>query len=99
MEIDTGAAISLMSQKTQRQLFPVQTLEEPSVKLTTSELISVVGTMKVQVKYRDYVGEHTLYVVQGRDPTLLGREWLQHIQLDWWSLRVGTLPDVLGRSS
>lgn len=57
MEVDTGDAVSLMLQKMQRQLFPVQTLEEPSVKLTmyTSESISVVGTMKVQVKYWDYV--------------------------------------------
>ena len=60
--------------------------------------------MQVQVKYQDYVGEHTMYVVQGKGPTLLGRDWLQHVQLDWWSLRVvhvsrraGTLSEVLSR--
>ena len=44
--------------------------------------------MEVQVKYRSYSGTHTLYVVQGEGPTLLWRDSLQHIQLDWKSLGV-----------
>ena len=35
MEVDTGASVSLTSQKTQQQLFPEQTLEKPTVWLTT----------------------------------------------------------------
>ena len=104
MEVCTGASVSLMSQTTQQQLFPEQTLEKPAVRLTTyiAESISVVGKREVQVKYRSYSGTHTLYVVQGEGPTLLGRDWLQHIQLDWKSLGVAhvarkpaTLSEVL----
>ena len=41
-----------MSQKTQQQLFSEQTLEKPTVQLTTytAEPIFVVGKMEVQVK-------------------------------------------------
>ena len=108
MEVDTGVAVSLISQKTQQRFFPAQTLEKPSVRLTTytTESISVVGMMQVQVKYRDYEGEHTLYIVQGKGPTLLGRDWLQHVQLDWRSLGVahvsrkaGTLSEVLSHAA
>ena len=62
--------------------------------------------MQVQVKYRDYEGEHTLYIVQGKGPTLLGRDCLQHVQLDWRSLGVahvcrkaGTLSEVLSHAA
>ena len=63
MEVDTGASVSLMSQKTQQQLFPAQRLEKPIVRLTTytSEVILVVRTMEVQVRYQNYTG-HTPYM-------------------------------------
>ena len=43
--------------------------------------------MLVEVKYDKHVGTHTLYVVKGRGPSLLGRECLKEIQLDWASIR------------
>lgn len=63
------------------------------------ESIVVVGQMTVLVKYLSYIGRHTLYVVQGGSPTLLGRDWLQHVRLDWKSLGVVCVHDLLSRES
>ena len=89
MEIDTGAAVSIISSKTQQALFPTATLSNALVKLrsVTSEPVPVLGQMAVQVKYGEYVGEHTLYVVGGSALCLLGRDWLHDIRLDWSSIR------------
>ena len=52
MEVDPSVSVSLMSRKTQQQLFSEQTLEKPTVRLTTytAEPIFVVGKMEMQVK-------------------------------------------------
>ena len=90
MEVDTGAAVSLMSVATQQKLFPDAQLQETTLKLHTysAEPLSVIGTMEVQVRYANYVGTHTLFIVSGNGPTLFGRDWLMHIRLDWSSLCV-----------
>ena len=89
MEIDTGAAVSLISQKTRADLFPNVPLTTPSLRLSTytAEPIKIVGQMSVAVKYNGYVGNHTLYVVEGSGTTLLGRDWLSKIRMDWASIR------------
>ena len=93
MQVDTGAAVTLMSESTQRELFPKAELKQSSVKLHTytTEFIAVLGTMEVQVKYGEYVGKQVLYVVSGNGPTLLGRDWLMTIKLDWHSLGVANV--------
>jgi len=93
MEVDTGAAVSLMSEATQKKVFPDAQLQKTSVKLHTytEESLSVIGTMEVQVRYANYVGQHTLVVVSGNGPTLFGRDWLMHIRLDWPSLCVANV--------
>lgn len=53
--------------------------------------------MAVEVKYNDYRGRHTLYVVEGKGPALMGRDWLSQIRLDWASIRVissDSKPDI-----
>ena len=97
MEVDTGATVSLMSQDSQRCFFPEAVLDRPTVRLTTytTEAIPVVGIMTVQVEYLSYVEPHTFYVVQGNGPTLLGRDWLQHVRLDWKRLGVAYVHDKL----
>ena len=47
----------------------------------------VLGQRIVNVQYGDYSRSHTLYVVKGSGPCLLGRDWLQHIRLDWASIK------------
>ena len=95
MEVDTGAAVSLMAENTQRKQFPEAVLEPPQVWLSTysAEALQVVGAMKVQVHYDSYVGQHLLYVVSGDGPTLLRQDWLQYIHLNWQSLGVACIQE------
>ena len=39
------------------------------------------------MEYGRYLGTFRLYVVKGSGPTLLGRDWLSKIQLDWNSIK------------
>ena len=89
MEVDTGAAVSLISESTKRKLFPATQLSKSPVALCTYSLepITVLGQLPVEVKYNDYVGTHTLFVVKGNGSNLLGRDWLQEIRLDWASIK------------
>ena len=68
MEIDTGAAVSLISKTTQENLFPAARLDKSSLILRTytAEAIPVLGQMEVQVKYGEYTGCHKLYIVRGK---------------------------------
>ena len=85
MEVDTGAAVSLMSRIVQEKLFPQASLQKSATTLQTctGEAMRVVGELQVIVTYRSQTKTLTLYIVPGNGPTLLGREWLQHIRLDW----------------
>ena len=89
MEIDTKAAVSIISSKTQKALFLVANIAKASLKLhsLTSEPVPLLGQMGMQVKYGEYVGNHTLYVVGGSAPCLLGHDWLQDIRLNWSNIR------------
>ena len=91
MEFDTGASVSLVSHSTQQRLFLGERLEKSEVRLTTytGEPIPVLGVMKVRVRYGEYCRMHPLYVVPGDGLSLLGRDWLQSIRLNWSSLKVG----------
>ena len=90
MEVETGPAVSIISEERGLSLFPTSSLSRPSVNLRTytTEPIPVVGQVKVRVQYGKYTGTHLLYVVKGPGPALLGRDWLNHIQLDWSSIKV-----------
>ena len=89
MEIDTKAAVSFISSKTQRALFLAANTGKASLKLlsVTSEPVPLLGQMGMQVKYGEHVGNHTLYVVGGSASCLLGRDWLQDIRLNWSNIR------------
>ena len=93
MEVDTGAAVSLMSEATQKKLFPQAKLQKTTLRLQTytAETLSVLGTLEVLVNYGNYTGKHTLVVVDGNGPTLFGRDWLIDIRLDWTSLGVANV--------
>ena len=43
----------------------------------------VIEELQVIVTYGNQTKTLTMYIVPGNGPTLLDREWLQHIRLDW----------------
>ena len=96
MEIDTGAAVSIISQATQKTHFPNAALATPRISLRThtTKPIPVVGQMSVRVTYNGYVGNLTLYVVKGNGPSLLGRDWLEKIKIDWVGIKAVTSSDL-----
>ena len=58
MQVDTGAAVSIIAEATQQKLFPNAHLKQSSVQLQTytTKSLEVLGTMDVLVKYGNYVG-------------------------------------------
>lgn len=89
MEVDTGAAVSIMSQTTFDELWPNRSKAPSMVRLQSysAEPISVVGSIEVAVEYQEQSAELPLVIVEGNGPTLLGRHWLKHIRLDWRGIR------------
>ena len=85
MEVDTGASLSLISVETHRRLLSHKQLKESHVKAYTysGQPIQVMGTLDVDVCYDGQQALLPLAVVQGDGPSLLGRDWLQQIRLDW----------------
>ena len=85
MEVDTGASISLMSESAFPKLWPGRSLDPSPVRLQTylKEPIPVVGCCNVNLQYKGQSCECPLVIVRGSGPTLLGRDWLVQIQLDW----------------
>ena len=85
MEVDTGVSISLMSERTFSKMWPGRTFQPSTLKLRTylKETIPVVGCTTVNVNYNGQFCKLPLVVVAGGGPSLVGRDWLCHIRLDW----------------
>ena len=85
MELDTGAAVSLVSEYTYRRLCPYRPLQETTTRLRTyfGEQLMVLGQLDVEVQYRVQRAHLPLCVIQGEGSSLLGRDWLRHLCLDW----------------
>ena len=85
MEVDTGASITIIPMSTWTAQFPKLPLQKSDVHLKTytNEPLEVVGEREVTVKYNDQVKKLTITVVNSQGPSLLGRDWLKYIQLNW----------------
>ena len=85
MVVDTGAAVSIISEQRLKKILPDAEIKATNIKLRTytSERIPLVGVTQVTVKYGEQSKRMTLYVTKGDGPCLIGREWLQSIRLDW----------------
>ena len=91
MEVDTGAALTLISATTYHKLWPqsnTSKLHKVSVSLRTytGEQSKILGRCMFTVEYGGQVADLGLVVVEGHGPSLLGREWLEKIRLNWGTL-------------
>ena len=98
-EVDTGAAVSVISEATYKSAFPTVTLSKSEVllKTYTGELISILGELKgLSVCYGDQTVEGlSLIVAKGSGTSLLGRNWLREVRLDWKDIRAVTCQEYL----
>ena len=91
MEVDTGASASIISYATYTKLWP-KSHRPPLLPSTrklrtyTSEELKVEGCITVDAVYGSQRETLSLLVVAGNGPSLLGRDWLLRIRLDWQSL-------------
>jgi len=86
MEIDTGAAISLVSEETVHSSFmkdlPCQSTDV-RLRTYTGESVPVLGKLMVKVEKDEAILTLPLLVVKGSGMALMGRDWLQKLKLDW----------------
>ncbi|KAJ8014442.1 hypothetical protein DPEC_G00040260 [Dallia pectoralis] len=96
MEIDTGAAVSIVSESIYKKTLKHLTLKHGHIvlKTYTGESVAVRGIITVTVQLNGQTEKLPLYVVKGNYPSLLGRSWLENINLDWPSVLTMTHGDT-----
>jgi len=96
MEVDTGASVTIMAESEFYKLWPGRSLDKTEVKLQSysKETIPVLGCTQVSVCCGNQVAQLPLIVVKGTGPTLLGRNWLLKIKLNWAELHYAVSSDL-----
>ena len=105
LELDTGSAVSVMSEGVYLEYLRHVPLKDTPLNLRTytGESVKPMGFCYVTVQYQGQSKELPIYVVKNEGPTLFGKEWLESIRLDWPLLQLetsGTIPaleDVLSK--
>ncbi|XP_039518223.1 uncharacterized protein K02A2.6-like [Pimephales promelas] len=90
MEIDTGAAVSIVSDAVYHKTLKHVYLKPSKIvlKTYTGEPVTIKGVMDVEVELNGQSATLPLYVVKGKYPALLGRQWMEKIKLDWLTVRM-----------
>ena len=85
MELDTGAGVSIVSEQTWSDKLKRPDLQPCSFKLQSyrSKPLDVLGSCTVEVTVHGKTASLPLVVVKGEGISLLGRNWLEEIRLDW----------------
>ncbi|KAI4881016.1 hypothetical protein NFI96_011261 [Prochilodus magdalenae] len=85
MQLDTGAAVTLVPERVYNVALSHLPLEESKMQLSTfsGENIPLLGQVTVKVKYEDQRANLPLVIVRGDRPALLGRNWLSQLKLNW----------------
>ena len=95
LEVDTGAATSLINEETYRTLWEEPPPLEPAHERLRSylgEKIPLLGSARVNIRYGDQSADVQVLIVQGKRANLFGRDWLKEIRLDWGSImKVGSM--------
>ena len=101
MELDTGAALSVISHATyqnivQKSRIPVLEKSEVKLKTYTGEEVNILGSAKVDVRYHNQNIHLQVQVVDGAGPNLMGRDWMSMFCLTVHNLdQHDTLKEVL----
>jgi len=98
MELDTGAAVSVISEQTYKTVLlqqPPLQVSELLLRTYTGERLTVLGKVNVRVRYGEQIVDLPVIVVSGSGPNLMGRDWLQHIKLKWAQLCAVSMPTPL----
>ena len=89
MEVDTGASLSLVAEETYLRHWAHRELQQSQLRLCTysGELLEVMGSLRVRVHHGGQDINLPLTVVKGNGPSLLGRDWLGLLRIDWEQVR------------
>ena len=101
MELDTGAAYSVITQTTYQRIAQqksIKTLQPTDLKLKSysGDTIPVYGQVPVVVRYGQQERELNVQVVGGDGPDLMGRDWLSELKV---TLNLGNVNLVEGGDS
>ena len=77
MELDTGAAVTVISETTFRSMFG------NTANLQQSKELPLLGTTEVQVQYESQHAALPLFVIKGQGGSLLSQNWLKSIHINW----------------
>ena len=85
MEVDTGAAVSVISESLYKRRFRKKKLMPSNCVLRTysKQSLRLLGSISVTAKCNGITRVLTLLVVKGNGPALLGRDWIKKLKLDW----------------
>ncbi|GFQ88611.1 retrovirus-related Pol polyprotein from transposon 412 [Trichonephila clavata] len=88
MELDTGGAVSVMSIRNFRKISNKQ-IKPTNIVFKTYKGDSLIplGYVTVGVQYKNQKVNLNLYIVKENLDTILGREWLYKIHLDWPAIK------------
>ena len=93
MELDTGAAVSVISEATYNSIQRESQALEPSnsrLRTYTGESIQVLGTTRIKARYDKKELSLSIHVVPGSGPNLLGRDWISQLEVDLKSIHMVT---------
>ena len=84
-EIDTAAAVSVISEQLYNKFWSNVSLLKPSAVLKgySGTKLEVLGEFKAQIDYQGQNVNSVLRVIKGNRPPLLGRDMLRCLKLDW----------------
>nr|XP_037272778.1 uncharacterized protein LOC119164663 [Rhipicephalus microplus] len=84
MQVDTGAAVSLVPECIYRQLKQPPQLAKCEMKLKTcgGATLQVKGQAEVSVDYKGQRKVLPIILVPGEKPALLGRDWIANVEMD-----------------
>ena len=91
MELDTGASLSVMGETTFQSLLGNTVPIEPTevrLRTYTGDGLPVLGEATVTVTYESQSVTLPLIIVQGQGAALFGRNWLDHIRLNWAAIHM-----------